>query len=965
MRARSLPGRLAAALVLVAAGASGAARAAMAERPEVAAARARLEARLGVAVTVGLHHATGLARFVRLGADQAGDLAPLPAGDPEARARAFLAASGDLFGVRDPGRELDLAGRTRDRFGFLHLTFVQLHRGLPVFAGLLRAHFDGSGRLRAVQGTFVPDLDVDATPRLTAEQAREVAETFATTVLGPPGSRPLAGAPRLVVYVPGLERDRPGAPLVAWEVEVADGGSVRARVFVDAQRGKVADWLPEIYDALFRRAYSGVDQAPFDGIPDSWPNSPDWVEGDPYPTGTVELDATLAETADAYRVFAALGRDSWDGQGHRMDISWNHATFCPNASWNGRLASFCAGFAAHDVVVHEWTHAFTERTAGLLYRWQSGALNESLSDAWGESLDQATKLEGLRDNDGPSGRRADGACSAYQPARLRVTTPETVAGDLPVGMAEFGPPPNADPIRRLVEVEDGGGADPHDACEPLIHRDRIAGRLAFADRGACDYQTQARHAQEAGAVGLVIANLATSPDPERAPALTCDPVFACDMGITIPVVSLARGPGDRLRAVLSDYIGAAIQRGDNEGAEDSVRWLLGEDVRPYGVARDMWAPPCLGAPGKVSDPEYHCATSDNGGVHVNSGVPNHAFALLVDGGSYNGRTITGIGRVRAAHILWRAQSVYLEPSSDFADFADALEASCDDLRGASLPDPWGGAPVTLTAADCQSVTAAAAAVELRTDAACGFQPILEPNAPPLCGGDEGYPFGWYSFETGAEGWTASRRDVASPPTFEPRDWTREHDLPDRRSGVAFHAPDPLAGDCVTGQGGDDESGVLVLESPDLVIPVGLPARLAFVHYLASERDWDGGNLKLSVAGGPWTLVPASAFLFNPYNGVLFGPEINTDPLAGEPAFHGTDEGSNAGSWGRSEVDLTGLVAPGQRFRLRFEFGSDICYGTDLGWWVDDVKLAVCAGPGALFLDGFETGTAARWSSVQP
>ena len=45
-----------------------------------------------------------------------------------------------------------------------------------------------------------------------------------------------------------------------------------------------------------------------------------------------------------------------------------------------------------------------------------------------------------------------------------------------------------------------------------------------------------------------------------------------------------------------------------------------------------------------------------GGVHTNSGVPNHAFALLVDGGSYNGQTISPIGLTKAAHIYYRAQS---------------------------------------------------------------------------------------------------------------------------------------------------------------------------------------------------------------------------------------------------------------------------------------------------------------------
>ena len=60
----------------------------------------------------------------------------------------------------------------------------------------------------------------------------------------------------------------------------------------------------------------------------------------------------------------------------------------------------------------------------------------------------------------------------------------------------------------------------------------------------------------------------------------------------------------------------------------------------------MWTPTCLGDPGKVSDAEYKCDTDDSGGVHGNSGVVNHGYALLVDGGSYNGFDVNGIGLTR-------------------------------------------------------------------------------------------------------------------------------------------------------------------------------------------------------------------------------------------------------------------------------------------------------------------------------
>jgi len=103
-------------------------------------------------------------------------------------------------------------------------------------------------------------------------------------------------------------------------------------------------------------------------------------------------------------------------------------------------------------------------------------------------------------------------------------------------------------------------------------------------------------------------------------------------------------------------------------------------------------PTCYGNAGKVSDAQYTCSTGDGGGVHSNSGVPNHAYALLVDGGTYNGQTIAAIGLTKAAHIYFRAMSVYQGPASDFADHADALEQSCSDLIGANLADLSTGTP---------------------------------------------------------------------------------------------------------------------------------------------------------------------------------------------------------------------------------------------------------------------------------
>jgi len=41
-------------------------------------------------------------------------------------------------------------------------------------------------------------------------------------------------------------------------------------------------------------------------------------------------------------------------------------------------------------VAHELTHGLTEHTANLFYWYQSGAINESMSDVFGELIDLAT-----------------------------------------------------------------------------------------------------------------------------------------------------------------------------------------------------------------------------------------------------------------------------------------------------------------------------------------------------------------------------------------------------------------------------------------------------------------------------------------------------------------------------------------------------------------------------------------------
>ena len=83
-----------------------------------------------------------------------------------------------------------------------------------------------------------------------------------------------------------------------------------------------------------------------------------------------------------------------------------------NAFWDGAEMVYGDGFAVNDVTAHELTHAVTERTAGLEYQDQPGALNESISDQAGSDVDPGDTTMG---EDLPIGAIRD----MEQPRRLR------------------------------------------------------------------------------------------------------------------------------------------------------------------------------------------------------------------------------------------------------------------------------------------------------------------------------------------------------------------------------------------------------------------------------------------------------------------------------------------------------------------------------------------------------------------
>jgi hypothetical protein len=132
---------------------------------------------------------------------------------------------------------------------------------------------------------------------------------------------------------------------------------------------------------------------------------------------------------------------------------------------------------------------------------------------------------------------------------------------------------------ELVMVNDGV-TDPADACE-LLPAGSLTGKIAFVNRGgpanrvpACGgFEWKAWNAQQAGAIGVIIGNVATSSSPNDVIGMAEDPTLTA----TIPAIQLPLPAANAIRAALatgSITISMGSVPGQLAGADASGRTRL-------------------------------------------------------------------------------------------------------------------------------------------------------------------------------------------------------------------------------------------------------------------------------------------------------------------------------------------------------------------------------------------------------
>ncbi len=412
-------------------------------------------------------------------------------------AETFLRDHTSLVGITDPDSELepiDIIGP--DEVGMTHVKFAHREAGLPVFGSELIVHVSGN-TVTSVNGVYLPSFRPVLDVRVEGDVAADIAVDYVWDLIdqglvngyvaGRDEYLDIDTDPELGFFNRGLISGERTPTRLAWKL------SVNAYVvFVSAQTGRILESWDTIHTAMYRELYDANHGT-------NLPGQLVCREGQACSTNDSNAREVWGEFETIYDYWRNThGRDSWDGRGSKIIGTVHYSTNFQNAYWNGTQMVFGDDMIALDVTGHELGHGVCQTTANLTYKYQPGALNESLSDVWGAMI-------------------------------------------------------------------------------------------------------------------------------------------------------------------------------------DSDDWLIGEDL-PIGAVRSMSDPNAYNQPKDMT--EYRrMFFRDNGGVHINSGIPNHAAYLLAAGGSDQGISVRPQGRSVVEKIWYRTETTKLTSSAKFADFANAAIRACQELYG--------------------------------------------------------------------------------------------------------------------------------------------------------------------------------------------------------------------------------------------------------------------------------------------
>jgi bacillolysin len=307
----------------------------------------------------------------------------------------------------------------KDEAGTTHTRLDQVINGIPVFGHQMIVH-EKNGDVAGITGSF-KNLKADAAKASISSTKAIDAATAGLTVDSTPKAE--------LVYLPEGDEAK-----LAYKVSfsaIFGEEPARADVFVSAVDGSILKTINKLEHTAAVGSGKGV-LGDTKSLNTNYKNGTYYLEDVSKPmTGIIRTrdmknrtsliyDMTDADNVwnTTYQAAAVdahyyagvtydwyknnVGRNSIDGNGMSLESLVHYGKNYNNAFWNGTYmvygdgdgTNFIAFSGSVDVVAHELTHGVTEHTSGLIYQDQSGALNESWSDAMAAVIENKNWLVG-------------------------------------------------------------------------------------------------------------------------------------------------------------------------------------------------------------------------------------------------------------------------------------------------------------------------------------------------------------------------------------------------------------------------------------------------------------------------------------------------------------------------------------------------------------------------------------------
>ena len=291
---------------------------------------------------------------------------------------------------------LQVAGQPRRLGDHTIYNLAQTVSGLPVVYRESRLLLDGDRKPISLLGHHTPFPNPpSAQPKLSLNDALAAARS---SQVRPPTGR--------IIFWPDGGRLRLSYELQGW---FSDNGEANLqRVYVDAHNGEVLERLPLTHHGLARRVYDfgaacrGArvrrKMRPRRSLRLVEYAMRTHVRSEASRPGNVEVERLFESFGEFYRFLnVALDMDSFDGHGAALrgfvGMRFHPKAQTPqctgdhfNSFWYSGLNALFLPTAALDyseVIGHEIGHGIVQSGSGLVYKRQSGALNESIADAVG------------------------------------------------------------------------------------------------------------------------------------------------------------------------------------------------------------------------------------------------------------------------------------------------------------------------------------------------------------------------------------------------------------------------------------------------------------------------------------------------------------------------------------------------------------------------------------------------------